>query len=191
MWCHEPVIGFGLEEPPQFFLEGQTRYPQSTVTLEAGSNWAYELPRLEYGKYIGIASAPLITANFVPDVVIVYCVPAQLTLLLMAVNCMRGHNVNCMLSGHGACIFAVVPAVQNGEYQITSLCLGDRQFASAQDDELIFTIPGGKMGELMQGLRYLDEQGRKLPIRPLLKTEYKFIDSYHEAAKMLGMEWLK
>ena len=27
MWCPEPVIGFGLAEPPEFFFEGRNRYP--------------------------------------------------------------------------------------------------------------------------------------------------------------------
>jgi uncharacterized protein (DUF169 family) len=26
MWCPEPVIGFGLAEPPDYFFEGKTRY---------------------------------------------------------------------------------------------------------------------------------------------------------------------
>ena len=26
MWCPEPVIGFGLSEPPQYFLDGHNRY---------------------------------------------------------------------------------------------------------------------------------------------------------------------
>ena len=69
MWCFEPVIGLGLAEPPAYFLEGHYRLPRNVETLEAGSNCAHEFPRLEVGKYIGIASAPLTTANFEPDLV--------------------------------------------------------------------------------------------------------------------------
>ena len=36
MWCHEPVIGYGLQEPPEYFSEGHTRYPRDVSSLEAG-----------------------------------------------------------------------------------------------------------------------------------------------------------
>ena len=45
MWCPEPVLGFGLAEPPRYFLEGRNRYPDGVETLEAGANWAREFPR--------------------------------------------------------------------------------------------------------------------------------------------------
>ena len=53
-WCFEPVIGFGMAEPPQYFLDGYNRFPGSVATLEAGSNWARAFPRLEVGEYIGV-----------------------------------------------------------------------------------------------------------------------------------------
>jgi uncharacterized protein (DUF169 family) len=37
-WCPEPVIGYGLGEPPKYFLEGHNRYPHDVETLEAGSD---------------------------------------------------------------------------------------------------------------------------------------------------------
>src|SRR4030065_2881333 len=67
MWCPEPVIGFGLAEPPRFFYEGRTRYPDGVASLEAGANWASEFPRLPVGEYVGVASAPLSTAGVEPD----------------------------------------------------------------------------------------------------------------------------
>jgi len=27
MWCFEPVVGYGLAEPPDYFLQGRNRYP--------------------------------------------------------------------------------------------------------------------------------------------------------------------
>ena len=72
MWCPEPVIGFGLAEPPDYFFEGKTRYPVGVKSLEAGANWAREFPRFEVGKYVGVVSAPLTTAGFEPDVAVVY-----------------------------------------------------------------------------------------------------------------------
>jgi uncharacterized protein (DUF169 family) len=49
MWCFEPVVGYGLAEPPAPFLEGHNRYPATAKTLEAGGNWAKSAPRLDTG----------------------------------------------------------------------------------------------------------------------------------------------
>ena len=43
-------------------------------------------PLIEYGKYIGIVSAPLKTANFVPDIVLIYSNNAQLNNMLHALS---------------------------------------------------------------------------------------------------------
>ena len=37
MWCFEPVVGLGFVKPPQQFLDGHTRYPEMSTTLETGS----------------------------------------------------------------------------------------------------------------------------------------------------------
>ena len=54
MWCSESVVGYGLAEPPQHFLNGHHRFPENMESLEAGSVWAHEFPKLEAGKYVGI-----------------------------------------------------------------------------------------------------------------------------------------
>ncbi len=83
MWCSESAIGLGLAKPPQYFLDGHTRYP-THATSEAGRIWAREFPRFEVGRYIGIAANSLATASFKPDVVILHCDSTQLKVLLSA-----------------------------------------------------------------------------------------------------------
>lgn len=61
MWCFEPVVGYGLMEPPAYFLEGHNRYspyPRDVATLEAGRHYAVQFPKLEVGKYVGVVAAP-------------------------------------------------------------------------------------------------------------------------------------
>lgn len=120
MWCVEPVIGYGMAEAPDYFLEGHNRYPATARTLEAGRAWAQAFPRLKVGEYVGIASAPARAANFEPDLVMLYCDPSQLTQLLIAKNWIDGRDVECGLSGHADCVYAVVPTVQTGQWSIAS-----------------------------------------------------------------------
>lgn len=186
MWCFEPVIGYGLAEPPEYFLEGHNRFPEDVETLEVGSNYAREFPRLEVGKYIGIASAPLTTANFEPDLVMIYCDSPQLSLLLLGREYKDGFSLKCSLSSHAACVYAVVPVVQSGECQVAIPCRGDRYRAMAGDDEMVFTVPKGKLEDLLLGLRRVDEYGSKLPRLYTMKPEYELKESYAKIGKMLG-----
>ena len=114
MWCPEPVIGFGLAEPPEAFLSGRTRYPDGVASPEAGANWAREFPRLQTGKYVGIISAPLRTANFEPDIAVIYCNSAQLLRLLLGIAYEDGRDVPSVLGGHSACVYAVAPSLPKG-----------------------------------------------------------------------------
>jgi uncharacterized protein (DUF169 family) len=151
MWCFEPVLGFGFAKPPEYFLEGHNRYPGTARTIEAGKIWAQKFPCLDYGKYKGIISARLSKTTYVPDVIVVYCNPAQLTQLLIAVNWIDGNDIMCRMSGHAACVYAVVPVIQNNQFQVTSPCMGDRKRASAQDNEIIFSMPAHKTKDLVAG----------------------------------------
>jgi len=182
-WCCEPVIGYGFEKPPEYFLEGNNRYPETARTLEAGKNWAStQLPRFEPYTYKGIVSAPLDKANFEPEVVIVYCDPAQLTQILITVNWIDGNDVVCALGGHAVCVYTVVPVIQKGQYQISIPCIGDRKRAGAQDDELIFSFPLNKSEDLIAGFK----ANLGFPIKYDVLPEYQLPKSYVKIGKMMG-----
>ena len=186
MWCPEPVIGFGLAEPPQYFLDGNNRYPDGVASQEAGANWAREFPRLETGKYVGIVAAPLTTAIFEPDVAVIYCNSAQLTRLLLGIAYHDGRDVATVLGGHAACVYAVVPALLKGKCQAAVPCRGDRGRAGAQDDELIFAVPKDKIGDLAFGL---EQPGTgSLPTGFSMVPEYDLSPSYAEMARQMGQK---
>jgi uncharacterized protein (DUF169 family) len=187
MWCPEPVISLGFAEPPQYFLDGHNRFPGSVATLEAGSTWAREFPRLKAGDYAGIVSAPLTSAPFEPDVVVIYGNPAQVTQLVLAAEFKDGRDLTCTISGRAACVYAVVPVIQSGKFQVSLPCPGDRQKAAAQDDEIIFSAPKERMAELMEGLRARDEHMRGQPTAFTLRPEYALPESYVKIAGMMGM----
>jgi uncharacterized protein (DUF169 family) len=173
MWCVEPVLGFGMADPPDHFLEGNNRYPGTASTLEAGRTWAQGFPRLPVGEYAGFVSAPARSANFLPDLLVIYCDPSQLTQLLIARNWMDGVDPECKLSGHAACVYAVVPTVSTGQWQITSPCRGDRARAMARDDEMIASIPTTDAPAVLEGLQHIQRGGHGLPLALSLRPEYE------------------
>lgn len=186
MWCPEPVIGFGLCEPPQFFLEGHNRYPIGVASLEAGANWAREFPRFKVGKYMGVVSAPLRTARFEPDVAVIYCNSAQLLRLLLGIAYEDGLDITTVLGGHSACVYAVVPTMLKGKCQAAVPCRGDRGYAGTQDDEMIFSVPKEQIGRLAHGLEQLGTGS--IPTRFSMTPEYKLSTSYGEIARLMGMK---
>ena len=184
MWCPEPVIGFGLAEPPKYFFEGKTRYPHGVKSLEAGANWAREFPRFETGKYVGVVSAPLTTADFEPDVAIVYCDSAQLLRLLLGLAYEDGRDITTVLGGHSACVYAVVPAMLKGECQASVPCRGDRGYAGTQDYEMIFTIPRSQIERVVEGM---DQPATSSsPTRFSMNPEYMLSEGYAEIANLMG-----
>jgi len=184
MWCPEPVIGFGLAEPPQFFFEGKTRYPDGVKSLEAGANWAQEFPRFKVGEYVGVVSAPLTTASFEPDVAAVYCDSAQLLRLLLGLAYEDGRDITTVLGGHSACVYSVVPTMLKNECQASVPCRGDRGYAGTQDYEMIFSIPRDQIARLVEGL---EQPGTSsVPTRFSMNPEYRLSTGYAEIARQMG-----
>jgi uncharacterized protein (DUF169 family) len=153
-WCWAPLIGYGLTELP----EDYNAIPFMIEDPEAAKNHVKNFPRLEYGKYIGIVSAPLKTANFKPDLVLIYSNTAQLRSMLMAVKVKKGFMVTSQFDPIDSCVYSVVPVIKEGQYRITLPDPGDYERAMAGEDEIIFSVPADKMDELMMGLRGFEER---------------------------------
>jgi len=191
MWCFEPIVGYGLAEPPQEFLNGENRYPNSIMTREAARKWANLFPRLEAGKYIGIISAPLTKCSFKPNLFVIYCDPSQLTQLLIAKNCLDGEDITCRLGGHAACVYAVVPVLQNKQCVVASPCRGDRRIAMTQYNEIIFSAPIEMLEPLVKALKYLEEHGWGYPWMFELKPKRELSESYKKIGEKMGLRYNK
>jgi uncharacterized protein (DUF169 family) len=188
-WCFLPVIAHGLEKTPDFFLEGHTDFPGRVADQEAAKNLAKTFPRLDYGKYIGVVSAPLRAANFEPDLLVIYCNSNQLRCLLTGMRYPKGYVLTSNLNPIGACVQSTVPVLQSGDCQVTVPCGGDRRRALAQDDEMIFSLPTDRLEDLIVGLRHFDETGFGYnQFAPDMRPDYPLPELYIKVAKMLGME---
>ena len=188
MWCFEAALGYGFIEPLDFFLEGNTRYPEKMISSpEAAKAWAQDFPRLEQGKYEAIVSAPLATATFEPDLVMIYGDSAQVQQLLMARIWIDGNDIAPRLSGQGACVMSVTPTMLTGECYVAFPCPGDRRRAFAQDDELIFSAPTEMLPGLVKGLQAFHDKGIGIPMVPTMAREPQQLESYTEIARKVGM----
>jgi uncharacterized protein (DUF169 family) len=185
MWCFEPIVGYGWNEPPEAFLEGRNRYPQDVKDLRAGRNYVSDFPRLPLGTAKGVISAPLHDCAFYPDVVMIYCDSSQLSLLLLGREWKDGHDLSCHLSSHAACVYSVVTAMQKGEFQVSIPCRGDHYFAMASDTEMILSFPITRLHDLITGLRHLAKSNYRLPRLPQMRKEPTFPKSYMDCLELV------
>jgi len=157
-WCFEPIIGYGLAEPPKDFLEGSGSafFVESKEGARERSNAIALLP---HGKYAGMVLGPLHKANFSPDLTMIYCNPSQLRHLLFSYLRKNGRRVTSTLDPLWSCVHSVVPSLLNGECAVTIPDPGDFERAGAEDDEMILTIPAGRMKELMDGVYQYEKMG--------------------------------
>jgi uncharacterized protein (DUF169 family) len=188
LWCFEPVEGLGFAERIQFFLEGHHRYPDSVRDLKGASEWCKNMPHLDYGIYKGIVSAPINTCNFMPDVILMHVNGMMTSQLIIVRNWIDGKDLHCQLSGHAACVYAVVPALLKRECTVAIPCKGDRRLAFAQDDEILFTLIPEMLPDFIAGTKFLQEQNWGIPMIQEYKEEYDLKPGYAKVGEMLGMD---
>jgi uncharacterized protein (DUF169 family) len=135
-WCPTALISYGMVPKP----DSMAMYGESFDSFEVG-------------KYIGVVTAPLKSATFVPDVVLIYLNPAQL----------RGLLTPMMYGGGGAqvstylflpsCAHSVVAPMKTGKYSVVLPDPGEYQRALTPEEEMMFAAPRDKMPAFMAGLK--------------------------------------
>jgi uncharacterized protein (DUF169 family) len=185
--CWAPFIALGLAETPQPVLDGNIDYPQRIQSLDAAKQVARERICLEYGKYVGIVSAPLRSAFFEPDCVMIYGDSSQLRGMLMGLRYKEGYMITTTLDPGSACVNATIPVIRDRRCQIAIPCMGDRQRALAKDHELILTVPIERLEELVIGVRHFDEIGLLFG-KPYMRLETPVIGMYLEVGRKLGLQ---
>jgi uncharacterized protein (DUF169 family) len=144
-WCWAPLIGFGLVDS------------QAAEKFEATKNQVKILPRFEYGRYLGIISAPLRAASFEPDLVLIYANAAQLRSMLLTIKYKEGILVSSQFDSINSCVYAVVDTMLTGQYRVNLPCAGEHYRAMPGEDEFIFSVPRDKMEGLILELRQAEK----------------------------------
>ncbi len=134
-WCPTALMAYGLVPKP-----------------DDVNKWSHPYDTFEHGKYIGIVTAPLKKAGFMPDCVIVYSNVAQLRSMLLS---MKVEDVP-QVRGHffpPSCGWAVVDPIKTGQYWVVVPDPGEYQRALTEEGYMMFSIPRDKMPVLMAGVR--------------------------------------
>lgn len=187
-WCPEPIIGYGLAEPPEDYLEGSFS-AFFVQDKEAAKKRTREISLLPHGRYAGMVLGPLHKANFVPDLTVIYCNATQLRHMLFAILQKSGYRVTSTLDPLWSCVHSVVPSLLTGECEVTVPDPGEFERGAVGDDEMMLTVPAGRMEELMSGVYHYEKMGMGYrSFGRMIRGNFKQPPIYEEYFKRWGLD---
>jgi len=124
-----------------------------------------EQVKLTKGKYAGVVFSPLERTRIEPDLVMIFCNPAQLVRLVHGATQETGEAVQSVLSGRaGTCSEGVLQTFKTGKPKVVLPGNGDRVWAMVQDEEIAFATPANWLDSIIGGLEATHQTGVRYPI---------------------------
>ena len=179
----------GLAELPRFVTEGTMR---SLVWLEKKEDAALcesVIQRIPYGKYKAFILAPTAYDPFVPDMVLIYANPAQISLMINAIQYDKFERLVSYSVGESSCSDVIGRCFVDRVPALSIPCYGERRFGHAADDELAIGLPVEECGRILANLEKLYKKGIRYPISqygaqvspyPALNAVYKLSEHSEE-----------
>ena len=121
-----------------------------------------EYPLVPPGE--AVVLAPLASGKFDPDVALVYGNPAQMMLLMNALQFRDYERFNFYFIGEGACADGLAQCYTSGKPALAIPCFGERRFGGVTDDEMVIALPPDSVGKAVSGLQELWKRGLRYPI---------------------------
>jgi uncharacterized protein (DUF169 family) len=150
--------------------------------LEGAKRFEENLYKLEE-NYLGLIISPLTRTKIEPDIVQIYCNPAQATRLIQAYLYQKGGVLNFASAGRsGSCHEGVIKTIQTDEPQLVILGNGDRVWGGAEDSEVMFSIPKSKVEFVINGLEATHKAGLRYPIPKYMNYIPGFQTKFKEKA---------
>lgn len=108
--------------------------------------------------------SPLAAGKIDPDVVLLYANPAQIMMLLCALQFHKFERFQFSFIGEGACSDGLAQCYLTGKPALAIPCFGERAFGSVPDDEMVIALPPGYLERIIKGLKELKARELSYPI---------------------------
>lgn len=169
-WCPGPLMTYGL------------------VKTEEDPDRPRRYESFEYGKYLGIVTAPLLKANYLPDLVLIYSNTAQLrSMLLSLTEEDQAATGTAMFSW--SCYNSIVKPMLTGNYYIVMPDQGEYERALGTEDEIMFSIPAVRFGGFMENfIKAQNGMWAHAKIKPALRPDFPLPDIYRNVFKQWGLD---
>jgi len=189
----------GLCDNPEICKDGTFRSIVWVKTKKDARKYEASIPRLPLGKYQAVAMAPLVYKPFEPDIVLIYANPAQMILLINALQFEDYEVMQFFCVGESSCSDAIVRCYDTGKPSLTIPCYGERRYGHAQDEDMVMAIPAAMLTKALAGLETLYRRGVRYPISfagaegdvgPMFPASYAGLKDVSEKLKGKGKHLL-
>ena len=154
----------GLSDTPDYMKDGTFRSIVWTKSRADAKKYEAAIPRLPFGKYEAVAMAPLVYNPFDPDIILIYANPAQMILLINALQFEDYEVMQFFCVGESSCSDVIARCYRDNKPSMSIPCYGERRYGHAQDDELVMAIPVAMFDKALRGLEALYKRGIRYPI---------------------------
>ena len=183
--CPTGLLTMGWVSMSPAYLAGEVPVTPYNQTPQARAARMKVLPCLEAGSVAALAAAPLDNCPFEPQVVVVYCNPAQAMRMVQATLFAEGGSVESASSGAQGCSQYITRVLQTGQPRYVIPGNGDRIFGHVEEHQMAFSLPVSRMAELAQGIRLSHEGGQIYPVQAFLRAEFRVPKAYMQASDHL------
>lgn len=171
-WCPGAVLSYGLVPKPD------------DPAAKSQNNGEY----FDYGRYIGILTAPLQKATFIPDAVIIYCDTNQLRVILLSLKNQERILVKSNFFPF-SCSNSVVPVILHNEYWINLPDPGEYARALTTAGEMMFSVPKDKLPALVENLRGMERNESGFAHEQMMmRPDFPQPDLYKRVFEAWGMD---
>jgi len=154
----------GLTDMPDVYKDGTIRSVIWTKSREDAKRYEESLQRIPLDRYEAVALAPLVYNPFKPDMVLIYANPAQIMLLINALQFEDYEVMHFSCVGESSCSDAIARCYLTAKPSVTIPCYGERRYGHARDEDLVIAIPCEMMEKALYGLENLYRRGVRYPI---------------------------
>jgi uncharacterized protein (DUF169 family) len=159
------IVGLvGFNDLPEELKSGTFRSLVWCKTKEDGKRFEEAIPRIPAGKYKAVMLSPLVYNPFDPDIVLIYANPAQMILIVNALQFEDYERLQFFCVGESSCSDAIAHCYLSGKPSLTIPCYGERRFGHAQDDELVMGLLPKDVEKVERNLEELYRRGICYPI---------------------------
>lgn len=162
--CASIVGLLDFNDLPQELKNGTFRNLVWCKTKEDGRRFEEAIPRIPAGRYKAIMLAPLVYDPFDPDIVLIYANPAQMILIINALQFEDYERLQFFCVGESSCSDAIAQCYLSGKPSLTIPCYGERRYGHAQDDEMVMGLLPKHVEKVERNLEELYKRGICYPV---------------------------
>lgn len=179
------AFGFGKTTEPEAALGRLLCEMEFARNPAAAMQEAQSMFHFQDEEYESIVLSPLQKGLYDPDTIAVYGNPAQVMRMVQSLVYQLGKRIPGNFGGKVECSEYLIAPFKTSEPRVTIPGNGDRIFSMTQDDEMVLSLPGGLLNDLIQGLK---ESGRKVGARYPVTFYQNFQPEFPQAHVELGTE---